>query len=155
MCRYVLFTRTPSRFCMTSDSDQSCYTTPRGRPCEKAATVSLRLGTHKKKNDFVTTKKDNSCSTSLPAPSRAASTSYSHSRDQPNIATLLLSKWTLQPNNVSQTPSSLDNNKRQIIIETVSDLWQFSPYVTFSKTKSTLFVVTNCDLHIFFMFFSK
>ena len=49
MCRYVLFTRTPSRFCMTSDSDQSCYTTPRGRPCEKAATVSLRLGTHKKK----------------------------------------------------------------------------------------------------------
>ena len=42
--------------------------------------------------------------TSVPAPFRAVSTRYSHSRDQPNSATMLPSKWICQPHNTNERP---------------------------------------------------
>ena len=51
---------------------------------------------------------------------------YSHSRDRPTNAALLLSKWTLEPKNINQTPSYLYNNKQQITLETVPDLLSVS-----------------------------
>ena len=60
-------------------------------------------------------------SAGLPAPPRAAPAWYSHPRDQPNTATVLLSEWTLQPKNMSQASNSVHDNKQQIISR--NDSW--------------------------------
>ena len=49
------------------------------------------------------------------------STWYSHSRYERELSGQIIWKWALQPNNRSQTPNYLCNNK-QIILETVPDL---------------------------------